>query len=212
MENTGGQSAQNTENNGMDELTLLKQRATVLGIPFSNNIGLDTLKQRIDERLNGNQETQSSDEVKRVNGLDVLGGDAAPVRELSLQEYLYQQEMRLIRVHVTCMNPNKSALPGEIFTVANDHIGTVSKFIPFGEATENGYHIPHCLYRMLDARRFLNIRSVRDPRTKVESPHATYAREFAIEVMEPLTEKEIEQLKIAQISAGSIDTSEQSVI
>ena len=44
---------ENTEIQQVDELTLLKQRAATLGISFSNNIGAETLKERINEKLNG---------------------------------------------------------------------------------------------------------------------------------------------------------------
>lgn len=123
----------------------------------------------------------------------------------SLRQMLYNEQMRLVRIRLTCMDPKKSTLQGEIITVANQHLGTVSKFIPFGEASEEGYHVPYCIYKVLDKRRFLNIRTIKDKRTGVEQPEAKYLKEFAIEVLPPLSEEELKQLGTAQMAAGSVD-------
>ena len=37
----------------LTELEMLKQRAKMMNITFSNNIGVDALKQKIEDRLNG---------------------------------------------------------------------------------------------------------------------------------------------------------------
>lgn len=61
---------------------------------------------------------------------------------------------RRLRCRVYNLNPAKADLPGEIISVSNRFIGTVRKFIPFGEATENGYHIPRVLVQDLKSRQF----------------------------------------------------------
>ena len=42
----------------MDELELLKQRADTLGIKYSPNIGVDTLKQKIEDKLAGDKPSE----------------------------------------------------------------------------------------------------------------------------------------------------------
>ena len=119
---------------------------------------------------------------------------------------MQREQLKLVRVRITCMDPKKKDLPGEVLTVANEYLGTVRKFIPFGEVTDNGYHIPFVLYTMLDERKFLNIRVSKDPRTGRELVTSQWAKEFAIEILPQLTQLELSNLAIAQAAAGSIDT------
>jgi len=113
--------------------------------------------------------------------------------------------MKLVRLRIQNLDPKKKDLPGEIFTVANEYLGTVKKFVPYGEVTEEGYHVPYCIYRMMDARKFLNIRTVKDRRTGIERVESTWAKEFALEVLPQLTAKELAELANAQKAAGSFN-------
>lgn len=194
------------------ELELLKVRASMMNINFSNNIGVEALKAKINEKLEG---TKAEDIQKDVledteeyapNALEI-GAGVDPVAEKpeSERDRMYRENMYLVRCRITNLNPNKKDLPGEIITVANEVLGTISKFIPFGEQTDEGYHIPKCLYDLLEARRFQSIRVTKDPRTGMEKVNTAWAREFALEVLPALTPAEIQNLAQAQIAAGSID-------
>ena len=121
-----------------------------------------------------------------------------------MREHLKQQSLKLVRIRISCLDPKKKDLPGEIFTVANEYIGTVRKFVPYGDATDDGYHVPHCLYEMLNNSQFLSIRTVKDKKgnSRIET---SYVRQFAIEVLPPLTPEELRELATAQQAAGSID-------
>jgi hypothetical protein len=138
--------------------------------------------------------------------------DTAPPRRLSkveaknaLRHKLIRESMALVRCRITNLNPSKKDLPGEIFTVANRFIGTVRKYVPYGEVTDNGYHLPKCIYDQLVERRFQNIRTVKDKRTGTPRVDSSWAKEFAIEVLPQLTEQELKDLALAQAAAGSID-------
>ena len=202
------------------ELDLLKQRATLMGIAFSNNIGEETLRQRIadkqaelDAAASGAENTgEEGDTVQQEQGeVNALEAGASPKEEvtterpLTLREQIRLEQMRLVRVRITCLDPKKKDLPGEILTVANEYLGTVRKFIPFGEVTDDGYHIPYCLYKMLDARKFLNIRTFKDRRTGTVRVESGYVKEFALEVLDPLTPAELAKLATAQKAAGSVE-------
>ena len=202
------------------ELDLLKQRATLMGITFSNNIGEETLRQRIadkqaelDAAASGTENTgEEGDIVQQEQGeVNALEAGTSPKEEvtterpLTLREQIRLEQMRLVRVRITCLDPKKKDLPGEILTVANEYLGTVRKFIPFGEVTDDGYHIPYCLYKMLDARKFLNIRTFKDRRTGTVRVESGYVKEFALEVLDPLTPAELAKLATAQKAAGSVE-------
>lgn len=183
------------------ELDVLKERARLIGVEFSNNIGIDTLRERINAKLEGKTETQ--EEAKSEDQVNALTGKASSTKTPSLRQYLYNEQMKLIRIRIQCLDDKKKDLRGEIVTVANEHLGTVSKLIPFGEATENGYHVPYCIYKELKARKFLQIRTRKDARGNI-TVETGYVREFAIEVLDPLTDAELKELARAQEASGRL--------
>lgn len=181
------------------ELEVLKQRATLMNIKFSNNISVEKLREKIEA-------AQESDEPEitesSVNPLGEKQG--AGVKKMTLGQKIRAEQTRLIRVRIQNLDPKKKDLPGEIITVANEYMGTVRKFVPFGEVTDNGYHIPYCIYEFLKERKFINI-TARKGKNGLPDIRATEAREFSIEVLPPLTEAELAQLAQAQIAAGSLN-------
>ena len=192
---------QNIGDNLPDELTMLKQRASMMGIQFSNNIGLETLRKKIEDKMEGRADSDAAPQINPLAGETT----AQPVKRKTLRQKLYDEQMKLVRIRVTNLDPKKKDLPGEVITVANEHLGTVRKFVPFGEVTDDGYHVPYCIYRFLEKRKFLNIRIVKDRRTGQERVESNWVKEFALEVLPQLTPQQIANLKTAQIAAGSVD-------
>ena len=189
----------------VDELTLLKERAKVMGIPFSNNISLETLRKRVADKMEG------KDEAPEVNALtgdpEIAQAMAAkPLNQkanaVALRKLMYAKQMRQVRVRITNMDPKKKDLPGEIWTLANEYLGTVRKFVPYGEQTDDGFHIPYCLYRLLDSKRFLHIRDVKDRTTGIVRQDKVWAKEFSLDVLPMLTPAELDRLAAAQAAAG----------
>lgn len=195
----------NADEQAVDELTLLKERAKVMGIPFSNNISLETLRKRVADKMEG------KDEAPEVNALtgdpEIAQAMAAKpldpkANAVALRKLMHAKQMRQVRVRVTNMDPKKKDLPGEIWTVANEYLGTVRKFVPYGEQTDDGFHIPYCLYRLLDSKRFLHIRDVKDRTTGTVRQDKVWAKEFSLDVLPTLTQGELDRLAAAQAAAG----------
>jgi hypothetical protein len=196
--------AQTTEepaaNQKVDEMTVLKQRARLLGVEFSNNIGLETLKERVRAKMEAAEEAENPT-VAETDVNPLTGDNEVRTKPLTIREQLQRDEMKLVRVRITNLDPKKKDLPGEIFTVANEYLGTVTKYIPFGEVTDNGYHLPNCIFRQLEARKFLDVRTRKgaDGQIKVQQG---WAREFSLDVLPPLTQDELDKLATAQTAAG----------
>lgn len=178
-------------------MKMLKDKARMMGISFSNNIGYEALLKKVSDKQEGIQE-----EEQPVAQVDTSGMSRAEQLQ-HLRKQIVAEQMALVRIRVTCMDPKKKDLEGEIFCVANEFIGNVKKFVPFGEATDNGYHVPKCILTMMQERKYLQITSKVDPRTGIDVPHNRYVREFAIEILEPLTPAELKKLGTAQIAAGT---------
>jgi len=187
-----------------DELSMLKQRAKLMGMTFSGNIGLEALKAKVQAKLDGEAEAQEEALEQEEHTLPVeLARSATQAPVKTARQLMYEQEMKLVRLRITNLDPKKKDLPGEIFTVANETLGAVKKYIPYGEVTDGGYHVPFIIYRQLLEREFLNIRTRKDNRgrTHVET---SMSREFALEVLPPLTEKELAQLAAQQAAAAGM--------
>lgn len=197
-----------------DEMTILRDRAKQLGIKVGPNIGIDTLRKKIEDHLDGNGSDDEPEEDEDISEsehdedeeeVDKPVAKKSPPKNETIAEKvrrLRKEHLKLVRVRITCMNPAKKEMTGEIITIANKYLGKVSKFIPFG--LEEPYHIPHVLYEELKSRKFTNVKSVRRNGVDVTQPESMRdVPEFAIEVLPPLTEKELNNLRIQQAQSGS---------
>lgn len=107
----------------------------------------------------------------------------------------------LIRVNISVMNPVMKEWEGEIITGGNSLVGSIKKFVHFN--TTDGYHIPRVIYNILRDRECQIFYTAKDDRgNKVR--RAKSIKEFAIEVLEPLTQEELEDLAASQAARGSI--------
>jgi len=271
-----------TEGSGPSELELLKNRARLLGIEFSNNIGLETLRERVNEKLSeidGNNgedtptnisfgsesdadipevvdtkqgkngadfdhdiEEEETADQQEPNGLTAAAqiadakstapsvtplqpiapkvvntpdpsistktGQATevkPGKALSLRQRLYNEQMKLVRLQITNLDPKKADLQGEFLAIGNKFIGTIKMFVPYGEVTDDGWHVPYIIYKELERRKFLSIRTTKDRRTGQVKVSKSWAKEFSLTILPPLSEVELKRLAIAQAAAGSID-------
>jgi hypothetical protein len=190
---------------GVTEIDMLKQRALLMGIKFSNNISAATLRTKIQARIDGEEAKEAA--ATLINGKPEPEEEIVVTAEPSAAEIrkkMFDTEMRLVRLRITNLDPKKKDLPGEIFTVANRVLGAVKKYIPYGEATDNGYHVPYVIYRQLREREFLNIKTRKDRqgRTIVETG---MVREFALEELPPLTQAELTQLAAQQAAAAGMN-------
>lgn len=192
-----------------DELQVLKDRARLMGITHSNNIGLEALRAKIAaKQAEAEQPLNHGSPEDAANPL--ADGETKPERPMTIRERLLRDEMKLVRCRITNLDPKKKDLPGEIYTVANEYLGTVRKYVPFGEHTEEGWHIPHCIYTMLKEKKFLNIRTSKGPNGQT-TVKTSMAQEFSLEVLPPLTPLEIEKLANAQKAAGVLDSNDEQL-
>lgn len=173
-----------SEGSIIDELAVLKQRADILGIKFHPNISLDKLREKVQAAMEGSTKPSEPKEESHSE----------------IRARLLAEQMKLVRIRISCLDPKKKELEGEIITVANSYIGTVRKFVPYGEKTDNGYHVPYCIYQFLKDRQFLQIRT-----RKVggkEFAETNWVKEFSIEVLPQLTKEELADLAAAQLARG----------
>lgn len=175
-----------------DELTTLKARADLLGISYHPSIGLEKLREKIN--------AATSDEAVKEPVQSATKADEETANERRIR--LKKQALELVRIRVTCMNPAKAEWEGEIFTVGNSAIGSVTKYVPFN--ADAGWHVPRIIYQQLVERQCQIFTTVTDSRGN-KSRKGKLIREFAIEVLPPLTKEELHELAQRQAMAKAID-------
>lgn len=192
------QTFQNDDLDGADaaaadeQLEVLKRKADMLGVKYGARIGVDALRAKINAKLNGEKD-ETEPEAAELS---------PAAREAKLRADVLAESMKLVRLRIANLNPSKKDLHGEIFTVGNKFLGTVRKFIPYGEATDNGYHVPNVIYQQLKERKFLQIKTrTVNGQIVIEQ---RWVPEFALEVMDQLTKTELNQLAASQAAAAGM--------
>lgn len=163
---------------------VLMARADKLGISYSNNIGLETLRKRIEDKL---------DEADKAEEEELVKHTPSPLQKKR------KEALQLIRVNITSMENTKNNLSGEIFTVSNNVIGTVKRYIPFGQ----DWHIERIFLDTLREKQFQRFTSVNTTNGSVR--RAMLVPAYAIQELPPLTEKELDELRKSQMARNSIE-------
>lgn len=171
-----------------DELTSLKARADLLGITYHPSIGLEKLRDKVNAAVTS-------------TGADVENEAKPQLNENEERAAVQRKAVELVRIRVTCMNPAKKEWEGEIFTTGNSVVGTIKKFVPFN--VDEGWHVPRMILEMLQQRECQVFTTVRDGRGNT-TRRGKIIKEFAVEVLPPLTEAELKELAQRQAMSGSV--------
>ena len=175
------------------EYDLLRERLQKLGKRPSPNASLSTLKAQYEALTNDSTGSEPVQEPEKKAPI-VFNG-------MTRKEYI-DENMRLIRVRIANLNPAKNNLHGEIFTVSNEILGKVEKYIPY-DAARQAYHIPYYLYNTLKDKKFLMLKKRQDSKGNILYDQS-WVPEFNLEELPPLTAKELDDIKQRQLAAGSI--------
>lgn len=167
-----------------DELATLKERADLMGLSYHPSIGVDKLRDKVNEAVNPVVEV------------------VEPVVETKgqIRKRLQKEASKLVRIRISCLNPNKREWEGEIFTVSNAAVGTFRKYVHF----DTEWHVPNIIFEQLKERKFQQFYTAKGPRGE-KTRRGKLVNEFAIEVLPPLTDDELKELAQQQALAGEID-------
>ena len=207
-----GENADDIALQPVDELTALKSRADTMKLKYHPSIGVDKLRAKVNAALKG--EPDPDDIPKQPVDLPVINPvaevDGKPAKRTQTKkelQALYHTRLRqdankLVRIRITCMNPDKTQWPGEVFDVGNSITGSIKKFVPF--EAEDGYHVPFMIYEALVARKYQQHKKVRLP-NGAWGIKSGLVREFAVELLTPLTKGGMKELAVRQALNHSID-------
>lgn len=170
-----------TEIDKVTELKMLKEKADMMGVSYSPNIGIDKLRDKINEKLNPVVEVKEQTEPKEET-------------EIQMKMRLRKEMTKLVRCQVSCMDPSRKGWRGELFTVGNSLTGSITKFIPFD--APNGWHIPLIILNAMRERVYQHHYKVKIDGKEVNKQRAMPA--FGIVELSPLTIDELETINERQ--------------
>lgn len=170
-----------------DERENLKARANVLGLDFPANIPTDKLREKVNEAISGSR----SDTIR------------APANETNadLRSRKRMEALKLIRCRVTCMDSAKKEWNGEIITVSNSVVGTVRKYVPYN--SDAPYHLEQIIISALREKKmqvFVN----KPGKYGVPNKESKTVNAYSIEILDPLTDAELQKLAQAQLARNSL--------
>lgn len=179
------------------ELELLKQRADQMGITYHPSIGLDALREKVAAKLNGTEEKQQNITVN-IQSEFKPSAEALRFAEDQRINYIRKNALRLVRVQISCMNPNKKEWESEIFSVQND-ILQAKRTVPFNTP----WHVEQCILDMIEDRTCTAFRNRKDQYGRTHTdPYQI--KEYAVTILPPLTEDELEDLRQQQAMRGGL--------
>lgn len=196
-----------TQTQQTDDLLALKAEAKELDIRFHPNIGMAALQKRVNEKkvaMAGEQQQVTSAPAAEPTKAQVFRAhESRQMNDREVRELKRKEALELVRVRITCMNPNKKAWEGEIFAVANSYIPTQKKYVPFN--ISEGWHIPRIMLDMIESRKYQAFITERDHRGR-QIRRGVMKKEFNVEVLPPLTKEELADLRAKQqLQAGKVD-------
>lgn len=175
-------------------LESLKAKADKLGIKYKSNISETALAKKIDLVLS--DESTAKDESDEVDESEQDDEEEEAPKPKKLDKASERKRsQKLVRVIVRPLDPRRTQLDGELVMTGNSAIGTTGKFVPFN--VEAGFHIPEIIYNTLKDRTFTEFYTVED-KDGNEHTKSRQKKAFIIEVLDPLTEAEIQEIKIRQ--------------
>lgn len=183
-----------------EALEALKARADLMGVKYHPSISFAKLSDKIAEHLSDNP--PEDEKTQGVSDEPAAPVEAKPETENQKRSRLKREALALVRIRVTCMNPAKKEWEGELFTGGNSFIGSVTKFVPFNN--DEGWHVPKIILNIMQSRQCQIFTTVRNHLGQAQRK-SKMIKEFAIEVMDPLTPAELAELARRQAATKAID-------
>ena len=158
------------------ELESLRARADMLGIEYRHNTGVVKLRNLVNQAMNPVEEIVT-----------------APVKQTEAQKVAEARDeaAKLIRIRITCMNPNKKNWEGEIFSVGSAKLGTFKKFVPFD--APDGWHVPNIIHNMIEDRK-CSVFYTHTSSSGAKTRKSKLVPEFSIDILPQLSAEELRNL------------------
>jgi len=169
----------------------LMDEAKALGLEPHHATGEAKLVEMINEALMASEEPEKVEKKVAVKAL-TSGQQRAALRK---------RQMKLSRITLRSNDERDKSKEGVTIQIICAS-GTVKKYIPFDN--EDGWHVPQCVLKRLQEKKCVQFKNSRLKNgQKVRTAYE--AKAYNVEILEPLTKKELQSLRDDQSARGSID-------
>jgi hypothetical protein len=197
----------------MQDLKLIhvRQQADEIGVKWHHKHKIETIQKNINSFLESSNPTLET--VLEMPSKEQPVRPRTPQEErwlatqiIPVTEANYKAEQRrldkrkcaqLVHCKIHCNNPDKRNWNGEFISVGSAKLGTFKKYVPFDGKP---YHLPKIIYDMLVEKKCTIMQKGTDDRG-VKATIPSQIKEFNIEVLEPLTLEELDDLRVQQALA-----------
>ena len=215
------------------EVSVVREIANELDISFSGNSGIETIKGKIVAKLKeAPAETPDVEPKQNEDAIASFlseGADepievakavvkpAGPTVEELLEmdptkivdpvirrQAVRAQGLKLRRISIMNNDPSEADIPSVLVTIVNKYLGKVTKLVPFGEGSENGYHVPQVVYDYLKAQKFVLRRKKKGTSFGVPQYSNHMIKKYTITDLPDLTPTEVKNLADRQIATQAI--------
>ena len=136
---------------------------------------------------------------EKIEKLKHLTFEEADRKQIETEEKsVWKKAMKLVRVQISCNNPNKTSYQGEIFSARNKFIPEVKKFVPFNVPT----HVPQVLLNMIKEKKLQTFVTEKLP-NGMQTKRSKLVPEYSITVLSPLTPEEFNAIRQKQLAEGN---------
>lgn len=160
------------------ELELLKEQATLAGLSFKPNATVKALKKLLAEQYR--EDSVSEENQARFD--------------------LEAENLKLIKVIITPNDANKRLQTGEIFCAGNSMLGTIKRYVPFGQE----WLIENMLLKSIQEREY-QLLIPRKTEKDEEFVESKLLPAYQIQILPNPTKEEIEQLAKLQEARQSVE-------
>lgn len=137
-----------------------------------------------------------SEEIEKLKSMTFEEADRKHMERE--ESSVLKKAMKLVRVQISCNNPNKTSYQGEIFSARNKFIPEVKKFVPFNVPT----HVPTILLNMIKEKKLQTFVTEKLP-NGMQTKRSKLVPEYSITVLSPLTPEEFNAIRQKQLAEGN---------
>ncbi len=180
----------------------LMARANELGLDPHHATGEVKLAQLIkEEEAKGDAFGASSPEIVVAEKVEPKVRMTETQKRIARHAKLRKDQKKLIRIILRSNDPAEKEWKGKTFKFSNI-LHTITRFIPFDN--EEGWHCEQGLLNSIQSEqctRFVEEKTRKGRKIKVSRS----TKKYTIEILKPLTKKELKALKADQSARGAID-------
>jgi len=206
------------------DLEAAKAEADRTGVKYHPSAKAETIRKKIAEHVAKQQTNEPQKEAVPVADEAMVASDGFVIHRTpdglvdkskhvmshptkmhpKLRRALKMEALELIRIKITCMNPAKKEMKGDFFTFQNALVGTVRKFVPFNTAHADAYHVPRCIYDLLQSKKFQSFSKIKSVKG-VDIQQGRLVKEYAIEILPKLNKEELNEIAKIQRAMGDAE-------